>query len=334
MKLRLDNTSPSFKDLFVNGFQGSSVPENFSSNFVFTGSGKASLSAIIRFLREKKIIVDKMNPILVPQWIGFAVYQTILTQAFITKQYTQDVRVIIAYHQYGFPQNMDKIAAYCEEKKLVLIEDCAHVIDSKYKNIPLGTFGDFSIYSFSKFLFCFALGGMRFKDNEFLNFFENAKSESSYFLTFSINFFKMIDEIFLHNNINLEKTRGMAYSLYPKSIRNSTISKNIFLSKYQNEVKDRKDKYKYLHEQLKEFEFMSHLEEDVTPYAVPLLINKNRDKMISEISEKGVECGEYWFDTNRFIADPKYERCVLLPLHSSMTYETIDCMVKILKKYL
>lgn len=54
---------------------------------------------------------------------------------------------------------MNKLLDFCDSKKLILIEDSAHVIDSKYDGKSLGHFGGFSIHSFSKFFFCFVLGG-------------------------------------------------------------------------------------------------------------------------------------------------------------------------------
>ncbi len=334
MRLRLDNCAPCFGDLFLKSFASNEIPKKFSSDFVFTGSGKAALSVVLQFLRENKILKDKMSQVLVPQWVGIAVYQAILSQCFITTCFTKDVKAIIAYHQYGFPQNMDKLLEFCQEKKVILIEDCAHVIDSKYKNIPVGSFGDFSIYSFSKFCFCFALGGISFKNSEFEDFFRKKKKESSCFLKCLINFFKFIDEFSMQNWVNFENAREMSYSLYHKSLRSSSFSENLFFSKLQDEIFLRKNNYNYLREKLRDYDFMSLLEPDVVPYAVPLMIKKNRDKIISTLKEKGIESGEYWFDVNRLVIEPRFERCALIPIHSKVKFEHIDFITDTIKKFL
>ena len=51
-------------------------------------------------------------------------------------------------HIYGFPVDMEKIIDICKKKKIYLIEDAAEMIGQKYKNIPCGSFGDISTFSF------------------------------------------------------------------------------------------------------------------------------------------------------------------------------------------
>ena len=43
---------------------------------------------------------------------------------------------------------MDKIMRIVKKYKLYLIEDCAHAIESKYKNKDIGTFGMFGVLVF------------------------------------------------------------------------------------------------------------------------------------------------------------------------------------------
>ena len=51
-------------------------------------------------------------------------------------------------HIYGFPCDMDKILKICRKHKIYLIEDAAEMIGQKYKNLPCGSFGDISTFSF------------------------------------------------------------------------------------------------------------------------------------------------------------------------------------------
>jgi dTDP-4-amino-4,6-dideoxygalactose transaminase len=65
-------------------------------------------------------------------------------EAFINK----NTKAIIAVHYAGIPCDMDELIRIKKKYSLLLVEDCAHAIDSYYKNKPLGSFGDFSTFSF------------------------------------------------------------------------------------------------------------------------------------------------------------------------------------------
>ena len=68
----------------------------------------------------------------------------------IRKKITDDVRAILATHFLGFPQPVDQIKRICTERKLFLIEDCAHALLSTYNGKALGSYGDMSIFSLYK----------------------------------------------------------------------------------------------------------------------------------------------------------------------------------------
>lgn len=61
---------------------------------------------------------------------------------------TKKTKAVIIVHYGGIACNMSKLMKIIRKYKLNLIEDCAQSIDSYYKNKPLGTFGEFSAFSF------------------------------------------------------------------------------------------------------------------------------------------------------------------------------------------
>jgi dTDP-4-amino-4,6-dideoxygalactose transaminase len=65
---------------------------------------------------------------------------------------TSDVRVLFVIHYIGFPQDMEAITAFCRERGLILVEDCALAFLSRLGNRSLGTFGDYSIFCLYKTL--------------------------------------------------------------------------------------------------------------------------------------------------------------------------------------
>lgn len=66
----------------------------------------------------------------------------------IEKKITNKTRAIMPVHFAGRPCEMDAIMAIAEKHKLVVIEDCAHAIESEYKGRKTGTFGSLGCFSF------------------------------------------------------------------------------------------------------------------------------------------------------------------------------------------
>ena len=66
----------------------------------------------------------------------------------IEKKITKNTKVLLIVHFAGRPCDMDKIMKIVKKYNLLLIEDCAHAIESKYKNKNVGTFGIFGCFSF------------------------------------------------------------------------------------------------------------------------------------------------------------------------------------------
>lgn len=69
----------------------------------------------------------------------------------IRRRIDRTTRALMVPHFFGFPQEMVAIRALCDAERLVLLEDCAHVIFGEYRGAPLGSFGDYTIASPMKF---------------------------------------------------------------------------------------------------------------------------------------------------------------------------------------
>jgi len=61
---------------------------------------------------------------------------------------TPRTRAILPVHFAGRPCEMDSIMAIARQHDLVVIEDCAHAIETTYRGRKAGTFGDFGCFSF------------------------------------------------------------------------------------------------------------------------------------------------------------------------------------------
>ncbi len=58
--------------------------------------------------------------------------------------------LFLLIHYFGIPQDTRSIKQLCEQRGLVLIEDCAHALPDPESRWPMGSTGTFSIYSLRK----------------------------------------------------------------------------------------------------------------------------------------------------------------------------------------
>lgn len=63
----------------------------------------------------------------------------------------QACRAIIVAHYFGFPKSLASVRAWCDERGLALIEDCAHSYYGNAGERPVGGWGDFATASVTKF---------------------------------------------------------------------------------------------------------------------------------------------------------------------------------------
>ena len=129
------------------------------SSFTFS----ASVNPII-YLGASPIFIDSekdtwnMDP--------FLLEQAIVNQININKK----PKAIILVHLYGYPSKIEEIIIISKKYDIPLIEDAAEGLGSKYKNQPLGTFGDIGIFSFNgnKIITTSSGGAILSKNKEFI----------------------------------------------------------------------------------------------------------------------------------------------------------------------
>ena len=66
----------------------------------------------------------------------------------LIKKITKRTKALMLVHALGNCADMTKLINICKKNKIILIEDTCEALGSTYKNKPLGTFGDFSSFSF------------------------------------------------------------------------------------------------------------------------------------------------------------------------------------------
>lgn len=70
----------------------------------------------------------------------------------IERRITKNTKALFVIYYFGFPQPMHQIVELCRKHRLILIEDCAHVLVGWYQGKRLGEFGDYAVFSLQKCL--------------------------------------------------------------------------------------------------------------------------------------------------------------------------------------
>lgn len=65
---------------------------------------------------------------------------------------TSNTSVVMAVHHFGLPRRIHEVKQVCSRRGLILLEDCAHVLQVGEVGEPLGALGDGSVFSWRKFL--------------------------------------------------------------------------------------------------------------------------------------------------------------------------------------
>ncbi|MBM3708570.1 MAG: DegT/DnrJ/EryC1/StrS aminotransferase family protein, partial [Actinobacteria bacterium] len=115
-----------------------------------TGSGRAALKTIIESNNFKKIGVPAFTCCAVELAIKSAKASPVFIDNHIIpeiKDYPKIDALVLPYN-FGFLPNIEKIKKDCKKRNIALIEDCCQALGATYNNKLVGSFGDYSFYSF------------------------------------------------------------------------------------------------------------------------------------------------------------------------------------------
>ena len=163
----LTHLNHAFKSNWISGGQYINKLENIlkkilkAKNALVTSSGTAAIH-----LAYLAIGLKKGNEIIVPGYGYLAaanmakllnlriVFADVdpnsfcVTEKNIKKVITKKTKAIVITHTYGNMCEVDKISRLAKKRKIILVEDAAEALGSKFKSKFSGTIGDIGIYSF------------------------------------------------------------------------------------------------------------------------------------------------------------------------------------------
>ncbi len=132
------------------------------SRLSFTSSGRFALEWILKSIKTEKkqfVLAAAFNCSVVADAIhksGFKIAPYDFSNEFgridefkLEQLLNENVGAIIISHFFGVPVDFRRIIEKCHEKKIFIIEDCAHTLGGKIGQLKAGTLGDASIFSFN-----------------------------------------------------------------------------------------------------------------------------------------------------------------------------------------
>jgi len=82
-----------------------------------------------------------------PVWIDVDPATMAMSVEDLATKLTPSVKAVMVYHIAGYPSDTVRIAALCSERGIPLIEDCNNAIGATLDGHPVGTVGDYAVYS-------------------------------------------------------------------------------------------------------------------------------------------------------------------------------------------
>jgi perosamine synthetase len=84
----------------------------------------------------------------VPVWVDVKPQSVEIDLVDLIGKISNKTKAVILYHVAGYPGPAKELAALCQERGLVLIEDCDNALFASRDAVQVGSHGDFAVYSF------------------------------------------------------------------------------------------------------------------------------------------------------------------------------------------
>ena len=84
----------------------------------------------------------------VPVWVDVQPQSVEIDLEDLISKISTKTKAVILYHVAGYPGPAKEVAALCQERGLALIEDCDNALYASREGVPVGSHGDFAVYSF------------------------------------------------------------------------------------------------------------------------------------------------------------------------------------------
>lgn len=255
---------------------------------------------------------------------------------------TKKTKAIVIIHYQGYSVDyLDKLQKICKKKKIILIEDAAQAFGSFFKKKPLGSFGDFSCFSFheTKNLHSGAGGMLIVNNKKYLKKVKIIHDKGTN--RFLMNLKKIKYYSWIEIGSAFLMTEFAASYLCPQiqSYKKIFYKRSKLYLRYLKHLLKIKDGNFYIPNNYK-FNYNFH--------ALVLILEKNnREKFLEFLKKykinavisytplhKSVAGKKHFKNQKKLVNTDKYvKQIVRLPLHDALTFKQVDYICKKIKQF-
>ncbi|MFH1662264.1 MAG: DegT/DnrJ/EryC1/StrS family aminotransferase [Candidatus Falkowbacteria bacterium] len=312
--------------------------EKYLSNFyesksLVLGSARAGIYQALKVFN-----LSRRDHILVPDFLCQSILNIINTTGFPVKYLDKKTKAVLLLHQWGYPQDMDKILPIIKENNLFIIEDCAHGFSSKYKGKTIGTFGDLAVFSFSKMFPTYTGGALISKNRELINIIKENRNKKN---NIHNKLFNILATKTAKKSFNEKKWRSILDIIYLKSVNYPNASKKSInlmpknIDDFSELLNNRNKNYSYIIKNIKQEYLIPDLDKSIesSPMAIPVFIQLDKLNLAQEkLKQKNIEAEILHFDINRNMFNPDYRKCLAIPCHQNLNINQLNNINNIINK--
>lgn len=265
----------------------------------------------------------------------------------IRKKVTDKTKAVVAVDYTGQAVALDEIRAICDKNNIVLIEDAAHSIGTRYNGIPVGKIADMTTFSFHPVkTITGGEGGAILTDNK--EYYQRLLLFRSHGIT-------------RDQGLMDEKSEGgwyyqqidLGYNYRMTDMQAALISSQLDkLDMFKRRRKEIVDRYNAAFSDIPELVIQKEIPESDTARHLYIaqfnleMLNGSRREIFDALSAENVCCNVHYIPVYYFPyykslgykkgicpnAEKLYERIISLPLYYSMTDEDVESVIAAVKK--
>ncbi|KNZ42657.1 UDP-4-amino-4,6-dideoxy-N-acetyl-beta-L-altrosamine transaminase [Acetobacterium bakii] len=264
----------------------------------------------------------------------------------IEKNVTSKTKAVIAVDFTGQAVQLDEIRDICKRYNLILIEDAAHAIGTKYNGIPVGNISDLTTFSFHpvKTITC-GEGGAVLTNNE--EYYKKIMLFRSHAIT------REIDEISQHPFNGYNEQIGLGYNYRMTDMQAALgISQLDKLWIFSNRRSEIVKKYNEAFSEIPQLTIQQEIQESDTTrhlYIIRIkssLLKVNRNEIYKALNAENIGLQVHYIPVYYHpyyqslgynkgicpIAEKLYEEIITIPLYFSLTDDDVQDVIKGIKK--
>jgi len=291
------------------------------------------LSAIyltLQFLKQKGLIANKNDEILVPEQMPLNYYNNINHVAFPSTYYSENIKGFIVYHQNGFSQNMEMIMSSAFKNNQFIIEDCSESLISYVNGKRLGTFSNFAIFDLSKYFSTMYGGIILTKEKTFSDFISKFPKISSKIISNAYFISKLMYQKFpkfsLINTIKkmVDENSQICFQLNIKQ------ENNLRKKLYESSINGRNNLIKTLQSINNINDIFLFNNDDKAPYSLYFKKNHSINSVLEQFKTIG-KISKSKYDINQNILDSNFIDTFRVEINPNLNIKVISKIEKMIK---